>query len=287
MERRFKAIAFAAQAPDFATLAAPAPLCSATVAALILVAACASQAQTMPPATPQAPPVNTVTIQAQQPRESERRRAAKLYLAASKLFMDEHFEEAMQNYEEAAKLDSTNSNYRLAADVARSHAVTALTQSAAKDRLRGDEAGARAALGHALELDPRSVEATQHLYELGFGAGGSQSQPIYEQASDSMGETPLLAPTPGRHSFHLRTGQRQILEQVFKATPHRTKAYSPHRPGWTSTMRVSMRPCEQLPLSPTAFTFPSMRTACWWRVTPGQIVRSSPAWRWRPSIFPA
>ena len=31
-----------------------------------------------------------------QPRDNDRRRAAKLYLAASKLFMDEHFEDALQ-----------------------------------------------------------------------------------------------------------------------------------------------------------------------------------------------
>ena len=37
-----------------------------------------------------------------------------------------------RSYEEAAKLDPGNTNYRLAADVARSHAVTALIQSAAK-----------------------------------------------------------------------------------------------------------------------------------------------------------
>ena len=41
--------------------------------------------------------------------------------------------------EQAAELDPANTDYALAADVARSHAVTALIQAAAKDRMRGDD----------------------------------------------------------------------------------------------------------------------------------------------------
>jgi tetratricopeptide (TPR) repeat protein len=66
-------------------------------------------------------------------RNSDRRRAVKLYLASSKLFEKGEFEEAMQGYEQAARLDPGNADYPLAASVARSHAVTALIQAAAKD----------------------------------------------------------------------------------------------------------------------------------------------------------
>ncbi len=130
--------------------------------------------------------------------------------------MDERFEAAIESYEQAAKLDPGNANYRLAADVARSHAVTALVQTAAKSRLRGDSPGARAALARALELDPRNVEATQHLYELGDDAANGQSKPFYAQASGTAGELVPLAPAAGPHSFHIRGGQRQIIGQVFK-----------------------------------------------------------------------
>lgn len=152
-----------------------------------------------------------------QPREKDRRRAAKLYLEASKLFMDEHFEEALQAYEQAAKLDPGNANYRLATEVARSHAVTARIQLAAKARLSGNEAGARAALARALELDPRSVEATQHLYELGDEVASAQTKPLYEQAAGAAADVVQLAPQAGTHSFHLREGRRQVVQQVFKA----------------------------------------------------------------------
>src|SRR5271166_3404604 len=65
----------------------------------------------------------------------DRRRAAKLFLEASKLFEKEQFEPAMHDYEQASALDPGNRDYTLAAMVARSHLVTALIQKAAKARL--------------------------------------------------------------------------------------------------------------------------------------------------------
>ena len=52
--------------------------------------------------------------------------------------MDSRFEEAMNGFEQAAALDPTHADYKLAAGVARSHLVTALIQQAAKDRLTGN-----------------------------------------------------------------------------------------------------------------------------------------------------
>lgn len=174
------------------------------------------------PATPDAQADTTTTAAAPEPRNGDRRRAVKLYLSATKLYMEEHFEEAIKSYDEAAKLDPTNPNYRLAAGVARSHAVSALIQSAAKDRLRGDDAGARVALAHALELDPKNVEATQHLYELGDDAARTQPERPYplvssEQPSLSLGDVIQLEPQAGLHSFHVRMDKRQMIEFVFKA----------------------------------------------------------------------
>jgi Flp pilus assembly secretin CpaC/tetratricopeptide (TPR) repeat protein len=148
---------------------------------------------------------------------ADRRRAAKLYLACSKLFLAERFEEAMRGYEQAARLDPGNADYPLAASVARSHAVTAEIQAAAKARLRGDAASARAALAHALELDPKNPLVSEHLYELREDALLGHSNPVYEQGAERVGEAVELEPTAGVHSFHLRTDQRQIIRQVFKA----------------------------------------------------------------------
>jgi Flp pilus assembly secretin CpaC len=157
------------------------------------------------------------TLEAKPVRSSDKRHAEKLYFASSKLYEKALFEEAMHGYERAAALDPENADYALAIGVARSHAVTALIQAAARDRNLGDAAGARAALAHALELDSSNPQAREHLFELGEDALRGQAEPIYEQGANSVGEAPRLEPTAGVQSFHLRTGQRQIIQQVFKA----------------------------------------------------------------------
>ena len=167
---------------------------------------------------------SALTVQAAQdaatpmkPTSSAKRQAIKLYLAASKLFVNSEFEAAMRDYAEAAKLDSTNNDYRLSEEVARSHAVTTLIQAAAKARLLGDEATARADLSHALELDPNNAEATQHLDELADDAVGQKPQPAYAQADASLGGMVALLPSRGLHSFHLRTDRIQAIHEVFQA----------------------------------------------------------------------
>lgn len=164
-----------------------------------------------------APAVVQVATQNKTVRNADRRRAAKLYLAASKLFEKEEFEEAMHGYERAAKLDPGNPDYPLAASVARNHAVTALVQSAAKDRVRGDEAGARASLAHALELDPKSAQANEHLHELGDDALRGVSPPIYERGAETVGEDQRLEPLSKTPSFHLHTDVRSVVQLVFKS----------------------------------------------------------------------
>jgi tetratricopeptide (TPR) repeat protein len=154
---------------------------------------------------------------AKQASGGDKRRAVKLYLDASKLFDKEKFEEAMQSYEQAAKLDPSNTNYALAADLARSHAVTALIQAAAKDRIRRDAAAERAALTHALELDPRNIQVTEHLHELSDDAVRGQPTSRYEQAANTLAAAAPFEHPAGVHSFHLHTIQRQAIQQVFKA----------------------------------------------------------------------
>src|ERR1035438_6682413 len=97
------------------------------------------------------PPSRSIPNTAKKPTTGDRRRAAKLYLASSKLFEKGEFEDAKQGFETAAKLDPSNTAYPLSADVARSHAVTALIQAAAKSRIRGDSSVARSSLAHALD----------------------------------------------------------------------------------------------------------------------------------------
>ncbi len=154
---------------------------------------------------------------AKPPSSRDRRKAVKLYLGASKLYEGGKFEEALGGYQQAAKLDPTNADYRLAADVASSHAVEALVQSAARSRLTGDTAGSRESLERALKLDPKNPVITQHLYELGDDALRGEPQPLYRQAASGIGGGDVLLPTASLRSFHLRLNTKQVIEQVFKA----------------------------------------------------------------------
>jgi Flp pilus assembly secretin CpaC len=183
---------------------------------LLAIAASAASAQQTSPqpgqsASPSAPaPLKKITA-------ADKRRAAKLFFEASRLFEKEQFEEALKDYRQAAALDPSNSQYPLAVQLARSHAVNALIQSAAKDRILGNAGAARAALVHALEFEPQNTQVALHLSELGDDQLLGLSPPIYERGASTAGSADELAPTPGTHSFHLRTDQRQMIQQVFKA----------------------------------------------------------------------
>jgi type II secretory pathway component GspD/PulD (secretin) len=182
--------------------------------------AASSLAQAQAPAPEGPAKANNIPLPAEQAkpvRNGDRRRAAKLFLAASKLFEKEQFEEALQRYEQAATLDPANTNYPLAASVARSHAATALIQAAAKSRVRGDKAAARVALSRALEIDPKNPQVSQHLNGLGDDALLGQTPPRYEQGAETVGAAAVLAPASGVHNFHLRSDRRTVIQQVFKA----------------------------------------------------------------------
>jgi len=202
-------------------------ICPGVAKAQTVIPLTPNQPTPVQPSSPQPEPANQTAVPAaapdnetrpsKQPTGSDRRRAAKLFLEASKLFEKEQFEEALRDYRQAATLDPSNANYRLAVDLARSHAVTALIQTAAKDRIRRDAVGERAALAHALELDPRNIQVTEHLRELADDALLGQSRPLGELAPGALGESLELSPSAGVHSFHIRTDQRQVIQQVFKA----------------------------------------------------------------------
>ena len=126
----------------------------------------------------------------------------------------------MQGFEQAAALDPSNADYRLAAGVARSHEVTALIQDAAKDRLLGNDAAARAA------LDPRP-RARPH--KLSRPASISTNWPtthaparaataLRAESAGNMARPEPLSPTSRRRTaFTCAAIERQLIDQVFKA----------------------------------------------------------------------
>ncbi|HMG87109.1 MAG TPA: hypothetical protein VK574_15355 [Terracidiphilus sp.] len=148
---------------------------------------------------------------------SDRRRATKLYLRATKLFEKQQYDEAVRDYEEAAELDPGNPNYGAATEVARSHEVTDLIQTAAKARIRGDKTAEQAALQKAAALEPHNIEVAAHLDEMAADVAATQSKPVYEQGVDSLGPAPMLEPVAGTHSFHLKTDRRTVIQTVYRS----------------------------------------------------------------------
>ncbi len=200
-----------------------APVRLGTALLLLAIFPATTLAQAAPPQPPPASPAPSVAAKpanvdkSPQPTARDRMRAARLYLEASKLFTASRFDRAMQAYEQAAKLDPTRADYQMAASVARSHLVTSLVQTAAKDRLLGNQAGEQAALQRAYQLDPQNREVTQHLNELADDEASSVSSPPSQKFSPTYAGPIQLEPSSGVHSFHLRSSARQIVVDVYKA----------------------------------------------------------------------
>ena len=197
-------------------------------AALLLTAGTAAAQQNSPPAQTDSSSAmdgsigssQQVAQEAEQKKAvsgKDRRRASKLFIEATKKFEKRQFDAAMRDYEKATALDPENANYSAAAAVARSHAVEELIQVAAKARIQGDSAAERAALQRASELDPKNEQVAEHLHAMADDSADAQPKGIYEQAANSLGEAPVLTPVEGKHSFHLRSDRRQLIQTVFRS----------------------------------------------------------------------
>jgi general secretion pathway protein D len=198
----------------------------APVLASLLIGALANAQQVPSQPTPSATPgavQNPMSAQAKEDSPArtitgkERRRATKLYLQASKLFQKEQYDAAIRDYQEAAKLDPENPNYAAATEVARSHAVTELIQTAAKARIRGDKTAEEGALRRAAELDPKNIQVAEHLRSMAVEAADAQTKPLYASETDTLAPAPTLQPIAGTHSFHLKTERRTALQTVYRS----------------------------------------------------------------------
>jgi len=184
------------------------------------------------------------------------RKAAKLYLEGVKLLEKQQPEQAWTVFKEAVELAPDNTTYIRAAELARQSRVTQLVQEAGRQRqleqsraaagmapatvpkdAKRDAAanfgpdaglGSAALMQLALGIDPNNPMVQEHLGELAdsaphikVGATSSTSLPLLEngtEAQDSLSDGPIvLLPKLEKHSFHQRSSQRQIVQDVFHA----------------------------------------------------------------------
>jgi general secretion pathway protein D len=196
-------------------------------AALMLSTTLAGAQQPQVPTPPQAqspaPPKTSAEAKNDTPgpirkiSNKERRLATKLYLEGAKLFEKRQFEAALRDCQQASKLDPENPNYAAATEVVKSHAVTDLIQTAAKARIRGDATNERAALERAAQLDPANLQVAEHLREMADDAAASKASAIVGGDTQSLAAAPSLEPIQGTHSFHIKMGRREAIQNVFRS----------------------------------------------------------------------
>lgn len=160
------------------------------------------------------------------------RRAARLYLKGVALLKKEQSpeqtEEAWKLLQQATALEPENAIYRDAAALARQSAVTQLVQQASRERVGGATSDSAKLLQEALAIDPSSPEVAEHLNQLANSeATGKTGITAHEEISlasgipkteDRVGYAAIeIKPTAGKHSFHMRASERQIIQDVFRA----------------------------------------------------------------------
>ena len=157
------------------------------------------------------------------------RKAAKLYLEGVRLLEKQQSESAWNLLKQAVELEPGNTTYIAAAELARQSTVTQLVQQSSRERSNGATADASTLLQRAQAIDPTNPLVLEHLNQLADAAAGTKVGATANAAlgvqagvaggdEDSLAGAPIqLEPKRDKHSFHLRSNQRQIVQDVFRA----------------------------------------------------------------------
>jgi len=181
-----------------------------TTACALLGFSLAGLGQTSP-----AKPAEASTIST--PSKAQVREAEDAYLAGARLLERNDLTGALKQFEKAEKLNPDNSEYAVAATLAREHRVTELVQEAAKAHLLGQETKAETLLAEARLLDPQNRIVTQHQAAGALPkAFHPEMEPWIKQAASIAGPITLL-PEPVVKSFHVQADSEAVLQQVMSS----------------------------------------------------------------------
>jgi general secretion pathway protein D len=224
--------------------ATPAPTASAPVSTQTATQA-AAQASGATTATPAASTADAANTNASKPDTKKKpdaikiggptrastihaqRKAAKLYLEGVRLLEKQHPESAWSLLKQAVELAPDNATYVKAAELARQSAITQLVQQSSRERDGGAGKDATLLLQHAQAIDPTSPLVLEHLNQLsdevpkgqiGTTANAAMGvQAGVAEDRDSIADGGIvLQPKDGKHSFHLHSNSRQVLQEVFR-----------------------------------------------------------------------
>lgn len=148
------------------------------------------------------------------------READDAFLKGARALDRKDFAEAEQDFARAVKLNPRNRDYAISFAVTREHRLTDLVQRAAQARKLGHSQEAEKLLLQAREIDPQNAVVLQH-----FSPDGTLAPAPWTTPDAAAGDTggmvlagPVqMTPTPGLHSFHLRTNASDLLTQVCRA----------------------------------------------------------------------
>jgi len=178
------------------------------MAAMVTAAICAEQPQNLLVLPcPQGDPAHPSCT----PSRKELKEAGTAFSKALKLQKAKHPEEALDDFETAARLVPTNVEYLTARELTRQEMVSNYLKKGNMELLGGHDIEALADFRSAVQLDPQNDFAQQRLRDaVGDGAPKISGPPrVIEDAGEVR-----VSPGPELHDFHYRGDSRQLLIQI-------------------------------------------------------------------------
>ncbi len=155
----------------------------------------------------------TAAVTNSAPTIRDRRAAGKEYLKGAHAVEQQDLRTAYTAFTDAARLDSTNQDYRGAAAIAKAHFVSDLIQQAEKARILHKNDIARARLAEAFSIDPDNPIVAQHANDVAEMASDTAQASFTPEIADAI----QLSPDVTEHSFHVRADAQSLLRQVLSS----------------------------------------------------------------------
>ena len=161
-----------------------------------------------PVASPSAP-----VVEPQAPSTRQTRKGEKYYALGVQAMEKGDVEAAEKAFAKAAKADPSNPEYSVDYQITRQHTVTRLVQESDKAKILGQPDVARAKLAEAVVLDPKNSEVARHIDALAYSA--NLPDPV-DTLDATLASAIEVTPTPGKHTFHLKSTEQEVLRRVLE-----------------------------------------------------------------------
>ena len=152
-------------------------------------------------------------VQPQAPSTRQTRKGEQYYAVGVHAMEKGDVEAAEKAFAKAAKADPSNPEYSVDYQITRQHTVTRLVQESDKAKILGQPDVARAKLAEALVLDPKNPEVARHIDAQAYSA--NLPDPV-DTLDATLASAIEVTPTPGKHTFHLKSTEQEVLRRVLE-----------------------------------------------------------------------